>query len=166
MKPVSGLLLRSCLAAAVLALVGCTANRVSPDLTSTSSTPPFAQLRDQWAADLRAKRISESIARYSDDADFLQPDGTHIHGTAALQELFEKVTAQFDSDLHFTSRIAESSNGLAYDSGTYTETLTVRTTGQKIDSAGDYLTVYRRTPDGRWRISAQAWTSAMSQATR
>jgi len=127
---------------------------------------PFAALRDQWAKDLHAKHIDDSLAQYADDADFIS-DAGRTHGMPALRQLFQTITATMDSDLAFTSERVEISGDLAYDSGTYRETLITRATGNAQHASGDYLTVYRRTqaPNGNavWLIVEQVWTGAPPQ---
>lgn len=121
---------------------------------------PFAALRDQWAKDLKGKFIDDSLAQYAADADFIS-DAGRTHGAAALRQLFTTVTKEFDSDLGFDSERIEVSGELAYDSGTYKETLKNRATGTLQTMMGDYLTVYRRTkaPNGNavWLIVEQVW---------
>lgn len=123
---------------------------------------PFVGLRNQWASDLHAKHIDDSLAQYAADADFIS-DAGRTHGTVALRDLFKNITATLDSDLTFTSERVEVSGDLAYDSGTYTETLLTRATGKTQHMAGSYLTVYRRTTVGAngnavWLIKEQIWT--------
>jgi ketosteroid isomerase-like protein len=127
-----------------------------------SNNDPFVGLRNQWASDLHAKHIEDSLAQYAADADFVS-DAGRAHGTDALRSLFQNVTATLDSDLTFTSERVEVSGDLAYDSGTYTETLVTRATGTVQHLAGSYLTVYRRTNVGgsgnaMWLIVEQVWT--------
>src|ERR1700692_4260468 len=110
----------------------------------------FAPLREQWARNLHEKRIEASVAEYTADADFIDPTGNRVHGTAALRQLFRTVTASFDSDLTFTSLRVEGSGDLTYDAGTYRETLVSRGTGKRQELSGSYLTVYRRGKDGTW----------------
>ena len=80
----------------------------------------------------------------------------------ALRQLFTTITATFDSDLTFTSQRVEISSELAYDSGTYKETLLNRATGKAQNMTGDYLTIYRRTKAANgnavWLIVEQIWT--------
>jgi len=122
---------------------------------------PFAALRDQWVKDLHAKHIDDSLAQYASDADFISDNG-RTHGLPALRQLFTTITTTFDSDLTFTSQRVEISSELAYDSGTYKETLLNRATGKTQNMAGDYLTVYRRTKAANgnavWLIAEQVWT--------
>lgn len=124
---------------------------------------PFASLRDQWAKDLHDKHIEDSLAQYAPDADFIS-DAGRTHGAAALRQLFETITTTLDSDLTFHSERVEISGDMAYDSGTYKETLTTRATGKVQQMKGDYLTVYRRmkAPNGNavWLIAEQVWTGA------
>jgi ketosteroid isomerase-like protein len=127
-------------------------------LLLTAQTQPFAGLREEWASDLHEKNVDASVALYAPNAVFVQPDGTRVQGTAALRDLYRKVTSTFDSTLAFSPREIETSGDLAYDSGTYTETLVTRATGQKTHMAGSYLTVYRKDKDAGWKIVEQVWT--------
>ena len=124
----------------------------------SSGDDAFLRLRAEWSRNLREKRVDASVAQYAADAEFLQPDGERVKGTASLHQLFETITKTFDSDLQFTPVRVETSGNLTYDSGTYRETLTARATGQRQEMQGSYLTVYQRGKDGMWLIAEQVWT--------
>ncbi|MGA7110300.1 MAG: DUF4440 domain-containing protein [Terracidiphilus sp.] len=121
----------------------------------------FEQLRSAWAHNLRDKKVDASVAAYAPDAEFLQPDGSRVRGAAALRKLYETISATYNSDLTFQSLRLESSGSLAYDSGTYSETLIDRATAKPQISKGNYLTVYRRNASGNWLIIEQMWTGAI-----
>jgi ketosteroid isomerase-like protein len=121
----------------------------------------IAQQREQWARELRDKRIEALVAAYVQDGEFLQPDGSRIRGTAQIRKLYETITNIFDSDLIFESQRVEGSGNLIYDSGTYHESLIVRATRKPQLSTGSYLTIYRRNPSGAWLIVEQMWTGSM-----
>jgi ketosteroid isomerase-like protein len=127
-------------------------------LLLAAQAQPFAGLREQWARDLHDKNVDASVALYAPNAVFIQPDGTRVQGTAAIRDLYRKVTSTFDSTLVFSPREIEASGDLAYDSGTYTETLVTRATGQQMQMAGSYLTVYRGSKAAGWKIVEQVWT--------
>jgi ketosteroid isomerase-like protein len=127
----------------------------------TGANVAFEQLRIAWAHNLRDKKIDESVAAYAPDAEFLQPDGSRVRGAAALRKLYESITATYNSDLTFQSLRVESSGSLAYDSGTYSETLIDRATAKPQISKGSYLTIYRRSAGGGWLIVEQVWTGAI-----
>jgi peptidoglycan-N-acetylglucosamine deacetylase len=120
----------------------------------------FKQLRDDWARNLRDKQIDACVKQYAANGEFIQPDGTRVLGTADLRKLYETITATFDSDLVFDSLRVETSGDLAFDSGTFRESLTFRATCKRLFSTGSYMTGYRRDKDGRWLIVQQVWTGA------
>jgi len=120
----------------------------------------FSRLREDWARNLHEKRVDASVAEYAADAEFIEQDGQRVKGTAALKQLYEMITKTFDSDLTFTSVRVEVSGDLAYDSGTYQETLVTRSSRARQKMRGSYLTVYRRAKGGTWLIVQQVWTGA------
>jgi ketosteroid isomerase-like protein len=135
---------------------------VSPaTVRTTPEANGIAQLRQEWARNLHDKKVDASVAAYDPDAEFLQPDGNCVRGTAALHKLFASITATYDSDLIFNSQRFEASGNLAYDSGTYRETLIVQATRKPQLSTGSYLTVYRRNRSGAWLIVEQAWMGSI-----
>jgi|CZKL01.1.fsa_nt_gi ketosteroid isomerase-like protein len=123
----------------------------------------LGQLRTEWARNLKAKQVESSVAEYSPDAEFIDPAGNRFNGTSALRKLFTTVTAAYDSDLQFESKRVEASGDLAYDAGTYKETLTTRATGKQEKLSGTYLTAYRRA-NGVWQICEQMWGSGTGAA--
>lgn len=127
---------------------------------SSAAPAIISPLRDKWAHDLHDKQIDASIAAYDPDAEFIQPDGSRVRGSAALRKLFETVTATLDSDIAFDPIRTETSGDLAYDSGSFRETLTTRATGKRELATGSYLTVYRRARNGTWLIIEQMWTGS------
>ncbi len=120
----------------------------------------MARLRDAWAHNLKSKLVEASVAEYAGDADFIDPGGNRVHGSDGLRRLFQTVTGTYDSELEFTSSRVESSGDLAYDSGTYRETLTTRASSKQQHLVGSYLTVYRRDKTGAWLIAEQSWSGA------
>jgi peptidoglycan-N-acetylglucosamine deacetylase len=133
----------------------------SPDSPSAQTVDAFAELRAEWVRNLREKRIDASVAEYAPDAEFIDPDGGRVRGTAALRGFFAMITKIYDSDLEFYSWRVETAGDLAYDSGTYRERLKLRATGEAQASNGSYLTTYRRGADGKWLITEQVWTGTI-----
>jgi uncharacterized protein (TIGR02246 family) len=117
----------------------------------------FEGLRQEWARDLHDKRVDASVALYTPDAVFIQPDGSRVKGRAAIRALFQKVTSTFDSSLQFSPEHVETSGNLTSDSGTYTETLVTRATGKSMQLKGSYLTIYRKEKGVGWTIAEQMW---------
>jgi ketosteroid isomerase-like protein len=118
----------------------------------------LARIREEWVQDLHAKRLEPILKSYAPDAVFLQPNGDRIVGSAALRSLFQNIMSSFTSDLTLHSRNLEASGDLAYDSGDFEESLTNLATAAKIASKGSYVVIYKRQPDGSWKIVQHVWT--------
>jgi ketosteroid isomerase-like protein len=92
----------------------------------------------------------------TDSAVFLQPNGTPIEGRPALRRW---ITAFSGLD-SFSSTVleVEGQGDLAVSRGTYAFVLGPQAAGSAVDT-GKFLTVWRRQPDGAWRISRNIWNS-------
>jgi len=77
-----------------------------------------------------------------------------------IRGLFKNVMDTVTSELTLHSLVTESSGDLAYDSGSYSETLVPVKGGPNQQFQGDYLTVFRRQKGGKWLIIQQVWTFA------
>ncbi len=123
---------------------------------------PIALLRQSLIEDVEAQRLLASVSRYSPDATFMDQDGTHADGIAAIRELYAAVFSQATAQIQMNSRTSGESGELAYDSGAWVETLTDKKTHVATTSHGDYLTIYRRMGLNRWLIVQQAWTASQA----
>jgi ketosteroid isomerase-like protein len=140
----------------------CSTNAAAPQSPTLAT---LAKIRADWVEDLRAKRLEPILKSYAADAVFLQPAGERITGSAALRTLFQTIFATFDSDLTLHSQNLEASGDLAYDSGDFEEALTTIATGSKINTKGSYIIIFRRQPDGSWKIAQQVWTGTPPPGT-
>jgi uncharacterized protein (TIGR02246 family) len=127
---------------------------------SPSPEKELTTLRAEWAHALHEKQLEPSLALYTEDATFLTPDGKRFTGKDAIRGLYQGIFAEFTSDLTFESKQVGFSGVLAYDSGTYRETLTTVASGAQQQASGSYLMVLRLEPDGKWRIVQQMWAGA------
>jgi uncharacterized protein (TIGR02246 family) len=113
-------------------------------------------LRDRWAADWNAKRLDDIMTLYAEDAVFLRPTAERTTGLTAIRSLFEKVLATNTPHIVLHPITTERSGNLAYDSGTYDET--ILSAGVSRATRGDYLIILKRQSNGEWVIAQQAWT--------
>jgi uncharacterized protein (TIGR02246 family) len=118
----------------------------------------LAAMRAEWAEDLRTKKDDGYVRLDADDGVFLEPTGARITGKSAITALMKHVMATFNSNITLHSVSVEVSGTLAYDSGDYVETLTPRAAGKPMQVQGTYLTIFKRQPDGQWRIMEQMWS--------
>lgn len=117
----------------------------------------FKALRAEWASDLREKKIEASVALYTPDAEFDQPDGTAVKGKAALTTLYTTVTQTYDSRILFFLSEVKETGDQATDAGQYREILVSRADGKRQMIQGGYSTTYRRGASGKWLIARQKW---------
>jgi uncharacterized protein (TIGR02246 family) len=91
-------------------------------------------------------------AYYAEDAVFLGPNADTVRGRSAIQQMFNSM-APLKPNLSFSpDRIVQSCD-LAYEYGHYQMKMTAPN-GSPFTDIGKYATVWRRMPDGSWKIVA------------
>jgi uncharacterized protein (TIGR02246 family) len=110
---------------------------------------------ETWAVDWNDKRLDHIMTLYADDAVFLRPAAERTTGWTAIRSLFAKALETNTPHIVFHRITMERSGNLAYDSGTYDET--IASSGGTRATRGDYLMILRRQSDGRWLIAQQTW---------
>jgi uncharacterized protein (TIGR02246 family) len=130
------------------------------DARAGGQTREIDAVRAEWVRTLEARALEPSLALFTDDAAFLNPDGARIAGKEAIRGLYQQIFATYSGAIVLDSKQTGISGGLAYDSGLFHETLTTLKTGEKQQLKGSYLMVFRHEPDGKWRIVQQVWTEA------
>lgn len=158
-----GRTLAGLLAFVALLATGFLPQAIAAPQTSTGRT--LAKLRAAWVQDLSTKQLEPILKFYAPDAVFFQPNGDRISGSAALRNLFQTIMATFNSDLTLHSEKIDVSGDLAYDSGSFEETLTNIATGAKINSKGSYVIIYKRQSNGSWLIVEHVWTGTPPPGT-
>ena len=131
---------------------------VAQSPTPLSVGAEIARIREQWASDLRDKRLDSIAMLYEPDASFISGGSGRVTGRPAIRALCQGAMAALTSTTHFHSVRLEGSGDLAYDSGDYDETTVSMSDGSKQDLKGSYLMVFKRQADGKWLIAEQMWT--------
>jgi len=149
--------------AAALGLLLCVGARC--EAQTAGQDKEIEALRAEWVQDLEEQKLEPSLALFTDDAVFLTPDGTRMAGKDAIRGLYQQVFATYSGKIVLNPKQLAVAQYMAYESGSFHETLTTVKTGAKRLSTGSYLMVYRRDPDGKWQIAQQAWTEKPSAAS-
>jgi ketosteroid isomerase-like protein len=95
---------------------------------------------------------------YTDDAVALAPHAEIARGPASIQQLFSTF-GTMQPRLSFRPDRIEQSGDIAYEYGTYELRMTER--GATIDDRGKYLAVWRRMPDGQWKMVADMFNTSL-----
>jgi ketosteroid isomerase-like protein len=147
------------LALCSLVLAGCattttttTTNSNDADTYIRAASPRFAQAfsRGDW---------NSVSGYYTDDAVMMAPNADTARGPAAIGQAFGSFQAMKPS-LSLTADRVVQSGDLAYEYGTYRMQLTPPN-GAMMNDRGKYLTVWRRMPNGDWKIAADIFNTSM-----
>lgn len=125
---------------------------------AASGANDLAKISAVWAEDWSAKKLDTVMAFYAPEPVFLPTVGPRWEGTDAIRQNFVGVLAAYNPHIVLHSIKSEASGALAYDSGTYEETITPVKGGAAIPAKGSYLFVFQRQKNGAWKILEQAWT--------
>lgn len=119
----------------------------------------IAKMRELWVTEWNSRQINQIVTLYAPDAMFLTASGERATGQVQIRDLFDRMRNSNMSNLKLHSLAFEQSGDLAYDSGSYYETAALPDNPHH-QIQGNYLTVYKLQPDGRWLIVQHVWTAA------
>jgi uncharacterized protein (TIGR02246 family) len=104
--------------------------------------------------------LERYICFYADDASLFWPGTPLVTGKDAIRELMNAFFAMPSFSLSFqTMKVQVSQSGdLAYSYGINTVTFT-DPNGNAVSDKGKYVTVYKKQPDGNWKVTADIGNS-------
>ena len=120
--------------------------------------PSPTELSSVWAADWSAKNLDAVMQLYAPNPVFLPTVGASWDGATAIRTNCAGLQAKFNSRIAVHSIWTKTSGDLAYDSGTYDETLVPTAGGKAIHAKGNYIFIYVRRTGGPWKILEQTFT--------
>ena len=128
-------------------------------LTSCSTTTrdvnaDVAQVRAADAAVTRAittKDVDAISGYYANDAILMPTAEPMIKGKAAIREEWQHILAIPNFTNQTTTQDVKVSGDLAYTYGVYRSKM-MGENGKPVEEPGKFVTVWRREPDGKWRI--------------
>ncbi len=121
------------------------------------------RIGDQWAHHWNARELDKLIECYAPDAVYMPPHHGAVHGKQEIHEYLRGPLKHGVSDLTYDVTYIRHSGDLAYDVGRYTMSVP-QNDGSKRQDKGKYLTVWKRQPDGGWKIVADTWSSDLPPA--
>jgi ketosteroid isomerase-like protein len=151
-----------------------------PAQTPSDSAKETARIREQWVKNWNAKKLGPILEFYAQDAVLLPSTGLRIQGRDAIGDYLKQVMEMSTGNLSVKSISTEDSGKLAYDSGSFQDT--VKGGGSGIGGKagvggkagfggggsrevnGSYLIVLKRGPDGKWLIEQHASTEVSPAA--
>jgi ketosteroid isomerase-like protein len=137
--------------------------------TASNVQPVEGTLRDldaQWSKAAAAKDLEQTIAYYSDDAIVLPPNAASASTTEAIRNIWRDLLASPGVMITWKPTRVQlgKSADMAWVSGTYELTMN-DPTGRPINDRGEYLEVWKKQSDGKWKCAADMWNSDLSAST-
>ena len=102
-------------------------------------------------AAFKARDAAKIASLYAADADIIIPDQPVRRGTDQLKAT-ENDFKDTNFALEFVNARTEVSGDMAFTRGTFTVTYTNPGNGEVARQRGNYVTVFRKQADGRWKI--------------
>ena len=143
--------------AALLCLAG-TASAQDP-ADSTAAAQAIAQSAQAFSRALERGDAEGMAAQYVDDAVLVPPNGRVIAGRDSIRVFWTPRNPDFRTLAHsLTTDRLEVVGEVAVEVGTWRQEGQLED-DQPRESAGRYLVVWRRQPDGAWKMQFDSWTT-------
>lgn len=138
----------------------------APPDTRAADEAALRALIGEWSAAAQAKEPAKFVSVYADDAVVMMEDAPDISGIAAIREGIAGMmqdpafALSFEADRVVVARAGD----LAYETGTYALTMT-GPDKKPAPEKGRYVVVWRKQPDGAWKVVVDAPVSDPSEAS-
>lgn len=117
----------------------------------------------RWSDSFQAnpRSLDVVVAPYADDAFFIAPGLGPTKGSADIRKAYDAALKDPNFNISFAADKVDvaQSGELAVATGRFTESYTDSATKQAHSGNGSFLTVYKKQPDGSWKV-VQDWAVA------
>jgi uncharacterized protein (TIGR02246 family) len=143
-------------------LAGCGQFNVQTGSNREADERAIRDLDAEWAKAAAEKNVDQVMTSYADDASMFVPNEPIAMGKPAIRIEWTKMTSNPGYALSFSpSRVDVAKAGdMAYEFGVYSLMLT-GPDGKPINDRGKYVVVWKKQPDGKWKVVADIINSDM-----
>ena len=153
--------------AAVLSPGGATAAWAQPSAPQAAGSKPtveadlaaIAEFNQRYLQAINDEDIATLSSLTTDDHIMIASGRPPLVGKAANDAANARVFKQFDIVETWTPVETVVAGDWAYQRGTFTVAATPRTGGDTTRTSGNFLRIYRRQPDGAWRMIRDMFNS-------
>ena len=111
------------------------------------------------------------LAENTGDADFfdsactadivvMPPNMPAVVGRQAAVGFMREFLSQFDLSIRYVSEETQIHGDIAFDRGTYSQSLTPKAGGASVPEKGKFFWLYSRGSDGYWKMSRVIWNAS------
>jgi uncharacterized protein (TIGR02246 family) len=131
----------------LLALAACSAG---PPGTEAEDLAAIADFNRQYLAAINGGDLEALADLTTDGHMMISSGGAPLVGKQALVDAMRGAFERFDFDESWMPEETVVSGDLGYQRGTFVVIATPKAGGEASRTAGNFLRIYRREPDGRW----------------
>jgi len=145
---------------AALSLFSCVSSMTTGTQTSDSTADAYIRAAgSRFETAFNAGNADDIVAFYTDDAVLLPPNSDTMTGATGIRGTFGPlIGAKANMDLN-TDRIVQSCD-VAYEYGTYTMRWN-GPDGTPMNDRGKFVTIWRKMPNGDWKIAVDTFNTSM-----
>jgi uncharacterized protein (TIGR02246 family) len=110
-------------------------------------------------AAVNASDADRCLAVWADDGVLMPPNHPSVQGREALGEYFRNLFSRAKFQFSFTSSEIQLAGDTAFERVTYTAVVWRGSDALPVEDVGKGLHVYRRQPDGLWKLTQDIWNS-------
>ena len=114
---------------------------------------------DEEMAASKAGDAAAFAACYTDDAVLMPPNEPAVVGKQAIQSCAQAIFDQFTEEGTAQTVEVEVTGDWGFTRLNFTMTLTPKAGGEAIEDNGKWLQIWRRQPDGSWKIYREIYNS-------
>lgn len=130
---------------------------------SAAAAAGIAEAARAFSRALEQGDAAGMAAQYVEDATLVPPNGRLVTGREAILTFWTPRNPEFRTLEHsLTTDRLEVVGDVAIEIGTWRQRAQLRDEAPS-EAAGRYLVVWRRQPDGSWRMQFDGWTSPFPQ---
>lgn len=142
-----------CCVALLSSICGC-AKQSAPD-NRAEDERLIRDMEIEASEAVTARDLGHLVSLYADDASLFYADNPMVAGKDAIRETWKAILARpgFAMSTELLKVEISSSGDLAFTHGAYTMIMN-GATGNPVTDKGEYAVVYKKRPDGKWKIVA------------
>lgn len=129
---------------------------------SAGSKVDIQKMADDWSAAFKAKDADKVAAMYTDDAVWINAEGT-FHGTGDITSELKKMMDRGDTVVAITSTKTLHSGDIGYAEGTYSGNAPNPKTGAEAPAHGSWVVTIKNS-NGKWMIATHTSVPSASAA--
>src|SRR5262249_48126478 len=110
-------------------------------------------------AGLNTSNVDSCVAVWATDGVMMPPHHPTIHGSHAICEYFAKLFTRGRFSFALDSSELTIAGDVAVERLAYSAVMWMASDASPVEDAGKGLHVYRRQPDGSWKLAQDIWNS-------